>query len=102
MRDFLAIAVILAVLAATGAHAGPIEQACRASGRAGATPQLCGCIQQAANHTLSRSEQRRAAKFFRDPHEAQEVRQSKRPRDSAFWQRYRAFGETAEAFCGRT
>jgi hypothetical protein len=100
MRDILAIATILVVLAATGASAGPIENACRGSGRAGATPQLCACIQQAANLTLTRAEQRRAAKFFRDPHRAQEVRQSRRPGDSAFWQRYRAFGETAEIYCG--
>ena len=81
------------------AEAGTIERACMSSGRPAASAQLCTCIQQAADLTLSNSDQRRAAKFFRDPHEAQEVRQSDRARDEAFWLRYRSFGETAEAFC---
>lgn len=94
-----------AVMLAAGApalQAGPIEQACRASGRPQATLALCACIQQAANGTLSRADQRRAVRFFRDPHKAQEVRQSSRPADAAFWQRYRTFGETAELRCGVT
>lgn len=95
-----ALAAVVAGLATGPAAAGPISSACLASGRAQATPQLCGCIQQAADRTLSRADQRAAAKFFRDPHQAQEVRQSSRPRDEAFWLRYRDFGATAEAWCG--
>jgi hypothetical protein len=60
---------------------------------------LCGCVQYVADRTLSRGEQRRAVRFFRDPHEAQVVRQSDRPRDEAFWPRYRAFADTAERVC---
>lgn len=81
------------------ASAGPIETACRQSGRSGANGELCACIQGAADMTLSPRDQNRAAKFFANPHEAQEVRQSSRRSDEAFWQRYRAFGDTAEAFC---
>jgi len=48
---------------------------------------------------LSGADQRRAARFFADPHRAQEVRQSSRADDAAFWLRYIAFGEQAEALC---
>jgi hypothetical protein len=79
--------------------AGPIERACNNSDRGAANPALCACIQQAADLTLSNRDQNRAARFFDDPHEAQEIRQSDRARDEDFWRRYRAFGETAEAYC---
>ncbi len=95
----LILAAALAALPAPMALAGPIERACNASGGA-ANPRLCTCIQQAADLTLTGRDQTRAAKFLRDPHQAQEIRQSGRRSDEAFWQRYRAFGETAEAFCG--
>lgn len=99
MRRLIATAV-LAAICAPAVEAGPIDRACRASGRPQATPALCACIQQAANGTLSRADQRRAMRFFRDPRKAQDVRQSSRPADAAFWQRYRTFGETAELRCG--
>lgn len=80
------------------ANAGMIRDACLSAPRAG-NPQLCACIQAAADRTLTRRDQRLAAKFFRDPDMAQEVRMSDRPAHEVFWKRYRAFGETAEAFC---
>ena len=86
-------------LSAGAAQAGLIERACLESKRQAATSALCGCIQDAADLTLTGSDQRLAARFFRDPHQAQEVRQSDRSRDEAFWQRYRAFGSAAETFC---
>ena len=49
--------------------------------------------------TLSRSDQRRAAKFFTDAERAQEVRMSKSDADNAFWARYKNFATTAEAYC---
>lgn len=79
--------------------ANQVERACNQSGRQAANPRLCGCIGAAARMTLNNSEQRLAARFFRDPQRAQDVRQSSRSRDSQFWARYRAFGETAEAMC---
>lgn len=81
------------------ACSGPIEKACVQSGRAAATSELCGCVQRAADATLGRSDQRLAAGFFKDPHRAQTVRQSDRRGHEEFWQRYKAFGATAEANC---
>lgn len=92
------LAIALMVWAAPMAFAGPIDSACLKSGR-NANRALCGCIQQVADQTLSRTDQRKAAKFFKDPHKAQEVRQSDRASDEAFWRRYKNFGATAEAYC---
>jgi hypothetical protein len=69
------------------------------SGRSAANRQLCGCIQQVADRTLTGADQRKAAKFFSDPHQAQEVRQSDHAAHEAFWRRYKNFGATAEAMC---
>lgn len=82
------------------AASGVIERACRTSGRSRATPQLCGCIQSVANGSLSRSERKKAAKLFKDPNMAQEIRQSNRSSDETFWKNYRAFGERARKSCG--
>lgn len=49
--------------------------------------------------TLTGGDQRQAAKFFADPERAQNVFLSKRASDDAFWDRYRNFGATAEAYC---
>lgn len=97
----LVIAAAAVVLTTPLAMAGPIDTACVRSDRARGNAPLCGCIQQVANQTLSRADQRRAAQFFRDPHRAQEVRTSKREADSAFWRRYRAFASRAETLCRR-
>ena len=101
----LAITAAAAVLAlpmlATAAWSGPIQSACMQSDRARGDRALCGCIQQAADRTLNRGEQRRAARFFRDPHEAQVVRASRSAADNAFWDRYVAFGQLAERSCAR-
>ena len=51
--------------------------------------------------TLSRSDQRRAAGFFRDAQQAQDVRMSKRDADNQFWDRYKTFAAAAEAYCAR-
>ncbi|TCP63048.1 hypothetical protein EV663_101313 [Rhodovulum bhavnagarense] len=87
-------------MCATPLAAGPIERACLGSDRPGVNRGLCACIQQAADLTLTKSDQRRATRFFSEPHEAQVVRQSDRPSDEDFWQRYQRFGATAEAYCG--
>lgn len=78
---------------------GVIQRACQQSDRDAATPQLCGCIQRVANHSLTRSERRKVAKWFSDPHQAQEVRMSDRRSDEELWKRYKAFGEKAHATC---
>ncbi len=96
----LALATIVACVAGSAATAGPIERACMGSDRKAANRALCGCIQNVADHTLSGSDQRLAAKFFRDPHMAQEIRQSDQSSHEVFWKRYKQFGATAEAYCG--
>lgn len=95
----LGIAVIIATLAAPMAYAGPIENACLKSDRKGVNRSVCNCIQQAADLTLTSSEQRKAAKFFNDPHQTQELRQSSKSNDEKLWLRYKEFGNAAQAFC---
>ena len=95
-----AAAVAVALTIPAVAQAGAVEQACMRSDR-GPSRALCGCIQQVADVTLSRGDQRIAARFFSDPHRSQEVRQSSRRSDEVFWQRYKRFGATAEAHCAR-
>lgn len=80
-------------------QAGVIDRACRKSDRP-ASSQLCSCIQQVAEVSLSRSEQKRVAKWFDDPHQAQVVRMSDRRSDERLWERYKVFGERAQQFCG--
>ncbi|NIY77998.1 hypothetical protein HCZ23_00740 [Celeribacter sp. HF31] len=82
------------------ASAGAIERACMSSDRAANNRALCGCIQQAADLTLSNSDQRQAAKFFKNPQKAQDIRQSDNSSHEAFWRRYKVFGETAAQYCG--
>lgn len=104
MRNTL-IAMVLAAVALPAlpqvAQASTIETACMRSDRGTANRPLCRCIQQAANRHLNRSDQRQAARFFRDPDRAQQIRVSRDSRDRAFWERYRAFTATAEAYCAR-
>ncbi len=95
----IAAVAILAVILANPLFAEQIERACLKSDRGQGNRSLCGCIQDAANLTLTSRDQRLAATFFSDPHRAQEVRQSDRRSDEAFWERYRNFGQTAETFC---
>jgi hypothetical protein len=100
MKSFLFAAAMAASFAvfSGAAVAGPIERACMASDRGGSR-SLCGCIQQAADMTLSGGDQRRAAKFFKDPEAAHATWTSQSRSDDAFWERYKSFGQTAEAYC---
>ncbi len=93
----LIFGAMLGILAVP-AHASTIKNACLSAERRG-DYGLCACIQAAADRTLSKRDQRLAASFFRDPDRAQEIRRSDRPAHEVFWDRYRAFGEMAEAFC---
>lgn len=100
MKSFRFAALMAASFAVSSgaAGAGPIERACMASDRGG-NRSLCGCIQQAADMTLSGGDQRRAAKFFRNPEAAHSTWTSQSKSDDAFWERYKSFGQTAEAYC---
>ncbi|MEL7177137.1 MAG: hypothetical protein AAGK28_11520 [Pseudomonadota bacterium] len=99
----LAILVALSTpIFSTFVEAGPITRACLQSDRKAANRSLCNCIQKAANTHLSRGDQRLAATFFKNPHIAQEIRQSDRRSHETFWKKYRAFGSTAETYCRRS
>lgn len=78
---------------------GPISEACLTSGRADRSRRLCGCIQAAADQTLTGAQQRRSIAFYNDPHLAQKVRQSDRTADKRFWDAYAAYGKRAELLC---
>jgi hypothetical protein len=97
----VAAAALVGPLMLAQAWAGPIERACNRSDRDAASRSVCSCIQSVADQNLSGGDQRRAAKFFSDPDRAQDTRVSDTSRDEAFWQRYVAFGELAEAYCSR-
>ncbi|CAD0184953.1 hypothetical protein RUESEDTHA_01836 [Ruegeria sp. THAF57] len=101
MKQFLFIAICAASLMAVApvANAAQIKQACLASDRSAATRDRCSCIQRVANQALTRSDQKTVAKWFTDPHQAQELKMSQTARDDALWDRYRAFGQMAQAIC---
>ena len=98
MRKHATCLIVLA-LTAIPAVAAPIERACLASERGKGQRNICGCLQGAANVTLSAKDQKRAAEFFADPEKAQKVRTSDRRSDEAFWERYQSFSETARIYC---
>jgi hypothetical protein len=90
--------LVVGVVSASPSFAGTIERACIQSDRS-ASRSLCNCIQRVADVKLSRSDQKLAAKFFDDPHLAQETRQSDSSSKERFWKRYKAFGQTASRSC---
>ena len=96
----LVLAGVMVAAGAAMASAGTIERACNKSDRKAANRSLCGCIQDVADAVLSNKDQSLAAKFFKDPHMAQEIRQSDRASHEAFWKRYKEFGATAKTYCG--
>lgn len=96
----LALATLILTMTASSSMAGNvIRNACLKAGRSSATYQLCGCIQQVADIRLKAKDQRLAASFFKDPHKAQEIRQSDKHAHEVFWTRYKAFGAAAEEAC---
>ncbi len=104
MKLFMTIALCAGSLVALApapaeAASGTINRACRASDRPAASRELCGCIQRVANKSLSRTERRKVAKWFADPHQAQQIRMSDRSSDEQLWLRYKAFGQKVRATC---
>jgi hypothetical protein len=93
------LAAAAAICAAGPAFAGEIERACNGSGQAAANRDLCACIQYVADMTLSGADQKRAARFFRDPEAAQNIRASGSVANELFWERYTTFGQAAETMC---
>lgn len=99
MRTIFLVMVMLVALGGM-AQAQAIENACLRSDRQAKSRALCSCIQQAANLTLTASDQKLASTFYRNPEKAQELRQSPRRAHEIFWNRYEEYAETARAFCG--
>lgn len=93
----LAIGLICTASAAA-ASSNTIRNACIKSDR-NPSKALCTCIQQVADLKLTGSDQKLAAKFFDDPHLAQETRQSDNAAKEKFWRRYKEFGEIATRRC---
>ncbi|WP_170473470.1 hypothetical protein [Ruegeria arenilitoris] len=103
MKQFLLIAFCATSLTAvspTLTEAAQIKRACLASDRAAATRDRCNCIQRVANQALTSSDQKTVAKWFTDPHQAQELKMSQSAQDDALWDRYQNFGQMAQAVCG--
>ena len=98
MKRAVLTAFVLA-LSASAAQADIIERACMKADRKAANRSLCNCVQQVADITLNARDQRLASTFFKDPHRAQEVRQSDSASMEAFWLRYKEFGASAERYC---
>lgn len=94
---FLALTLGLGVCGAPVLAGGSIAGACEASGAA--SKRLCDCLQHVADQTLDGGDQRKAAKLFRDPDKAEEMRMADSGSAEEFWQRYTNFAATAEASC---
>jgi hypothetical protein len=99
MRRVVLLAVIGAALAGPVA-ANTIERACEQSDRRAASRALCSCIQDVADQMLTRSDQRKGAKFFSDPQRAQDTRQSDNSSNESFWKKWKEFGTAAGNICG--
>ncbi|EBA05460.1 hypothetical protein RB2150_15261 [Rhodobacteraceae bacterium HTCC2150] len=74
-----------------------IKKDCLKAGRG--TLSQCSCIQSVANRTLSNSQQRKGATFFKDPQKAQDTRQSSRSADNKMWDAWKKFGNVAAEQC---
>ena len=96
MRTMILAGTLLCI--ALPLQANTIRNACLTAQRAGDV-YTCTCIQSAADRTLSKRDQRLAASFFADPERSEEIRRSDTRTHDAFWERYKAFGQMAEAFC---
>lgn len=101
MRIFLLAPALLLAMTLPVLAIGTMERACLSSNRQASSRSLCNCIQQAADRTLSASDQRTAATFFKDPDKAQDIRRSDRSSHEAFWERYTRFGALAQKYCAR-
>lgn len=81
---------------------GPIATACLIHDRRAANQTRCGCVQAAADLTLSQSEQQRAVRFFAEPELLQTIKQSDTPTNELFWDVWANFADTAEQLCRDT
>lgn len=89
----------LHLVSGTNAAQGPIGAACNIHNRNTANAQRCGCIQAAADRTLSQAEQEKASRFFSEPELLQAIKLSDTPANERFWYTWAEFAETAEEMC---
>lgn len=94
------VAVFLFNLSPLPVEAGTLSRACMTSDRKAKSRSLCRCLQDVADRNLSNRDQKLAASFFKDPHKAQEIRQSDKRSHEQFWKRYKEFGVTFSKTCG--
>ena len=99
MRFHILAASAALIVSTVAVQAGPISRACMASDRKNSNSSVCGCIQQVADQTLTNADQRLAAKIFRKPQMAQDIKMSDNRAHEVFWQRYKVFGSTASKTC---
>lgn len=83
----------------TRSASGPVASACLSANRRDASPALCGCIQAAANLTLTRDDQRRSTRYFNEPDLLQATKVSDSRSNEAFWDRWAAFRDQANSMC---
>ncbi len=100
MQRILVLSVVMVMAAGLPASATKIERACLQADRDAANRTLCGCIQDVADMSLSKAQQAKGARFFKDPQKAQDVRQSGRRADRRFWEAWERFAAMADEFCG--
>ncbi|MEI4486780.1 arginine transporter [Frigidibacter sp. MR17.14] len=98
-RRLIPLAFLALTAGCGGGTHGPVNAACLGAGRSAATAASCGCVQRVAHRSLGWGEQRRAARFFKDPDRAEATRMSDAPADKTFWKRYEAFIDRAKASC---
>ena len=101
MRLKASFVLFFLFISAVAGQAKQIERACLSSDRGAGQRGLCGCIQDAANRTLSEKDQKLAASFFKEPDKAQRIRQSDSRSHERFWDRYKNFTQTAVTYCGK-
>jgi len=99
MRRHLFSALLMGLIFSGATQADVIRDACMKSERKAANAPLCGCVQQAADATLTRRDQKLASRFFEDPDQSQEIRQSDRRSHEKFWERYKSFSTLAKTYC---
>lgn len=81
---------------------GPIQRACQTQARRAASRARCGCIQAVANRSLSSADQKRGARYFKNPAKLQEVRQSDIASNERFWKQWKSYGQQAAKLCAGT
>ncbi len=115
LRISVAVVALLALVACGGNRSsgnrgyavqfasGPIQKACQAQGRKAASRARCGCVQAVANRELSAADQRRGAKYFKNPHALQQVRQNQdgNAANRRFWAAWKAYGQRAAQVCSK-